>query len=143
MGLLEFSDQGLILVLADFLIEPELFQDHAAPPVEPPLGFARVGRDGAWDDGRQAYDLLQGKLGNILAEIMARGGLDSENPRAEFDEIEVEGEDPVLAQRFFQASSDEIFPDFAQGILSRGQKKVLGELLGDGAPARVFSALWV
>jgi len=28
MGLLEFSDQGLILILADFLIEPELFQDH-------------------------------------------------------------------------------------------------------------------
>lgn len=113
MGLLEFSDQGLILVLADFLIEPELFQDHAAPPVEPRLGFARVGRDGAWDDGRQAYDLLQGKLENIPAEIMAGGGLDSENPRAELDEIEVEGEDPVLAQRFFQASSDEIFPDFA------------------------------
>ena len=74
MGLLEFSDQGLILVLADFLIEPELFQDHAAPPVEPPLGFARVGRDGAWNDGRQADNLLQGKLENIPAEIMARGG---------------------------------------------------------------------
>jgi hypothetical protein len=39
--------------------------------------------------------------------------LDSKNPRAKLDEIEVEGEDPVLAQRFFQASSDEIFLDFA------------------------------
>ena len=98
----------------------------------PAEGMVVVGRLG---QGGEVGGLLQRQLGQLLAEIVERGGGDAVRAHAEIDLVEVELEDLLLGEGALDADGEHRLLELAIELLLAGQQEVLGDLLGDGGGA--------
>ena len=89
----------------------------------------------------QSCRLLGAKLRGADAVVVPRRRFGAEHAVAPFDDVEIDLENALLAPDRFDHQGDDRFLGLAPGGFRRCQKKVLGQLLGNGrAAGNDFSA---
>ena len=94
------------------------------------------------DDGaRQQRRFLSRQLRGTLAEVGARRRFAAEDAVAPLDHVQVDLENPALAEAGLEPPRDEQLAQLAHGNARRRQVEVLRQLLGDGAGAAREAAI--
>jgi len=86
-----------------------------------------------WKNRSKSCRFLGSEPGGRLPIIMHRGSLDSKDPFAPLDHIQVEFEDSLLWESPLDPSRNEGLSHLSQQTLFRGEVEISCELLGDGA----------
>src|SRR3972149_770146 len=110
---------------------PHAAQDRRAAELPAPGGGRRVVAPRRRDGGRQRGSLRRVEIPRWDSEVVLRGGLRAQQARPELDRVEVELEDPPLAQAAFHPPRKPRFPELAPERPLSGKEEGFRELLGD------------
>src|SRR5437867_7753813 len=102
------------------------------------VGLARRARmpgGGLRQRGRQQRRLVVADLRGRLAEIAPAGALHTPHARPEFYDVQVELEDPPLAERALELPGEDGFAQLAQRVARGREPEIPRELLADGGCA--------